>query len=83
MKIFISENKIYKETITGFREGYSTGTALIKLKDNIKVAMKSNEVALAVLIDFSKAFDTISHLTLIKKLQSYGFSKEFLKWTCT
>ena len=35
IKTFISENKIYKETITGFKKKYSRCTALIKLRDNI------------------------------------------------
>ena len=65
-------SKIYKETITGFRKGHGTGNALIKLRDDIRKAMKSSEIVLAVMIDFSKAFDTISHDKLIRKLNTLG-----------
>ena len=34
-----------------------------------------------VLADFSKAFDTIKHKTVLEKLGLLGFSKDYLKWT--
>ena len=43
--------------------------------------MKSGEVTLMVLVDFSKAFDTISYETLITKMHQMGFSQSFLNWT--
>ena len=78
---FIDNRQIYKDTVTGFRKGFSTGSALLKLRDDIKKAMNASELSIIVLIDFSKAFDTISHDTLVKTLHKYGFSREFLHWT--
>ena len=66
---FIERLKIYKETLTGFRKGFSTGSALLKLRDDIKRAMNAGEISITVLNDFSKAFDTISHDTLIRSSQ--------------
>ena len=34
---------------------------------------KKNEVVLRILIDLQKAFDTINHEVLLKKLQAIGF----------
>ena len=31
-------------------------------------------------MDFQKAFDTVPHLRLLKKLESYGISQELIKW---
>ena len=78
---FIENTQLYKDTVTGFRKGYSTGSALLKLRDDIRTAMKSGELSIIVLIEFSKAFDTISHETLIKTLHKCDFSKDFLRWT--
>ena len=78
---FIERNDIYKNTVSGFRKGFSTGSALLKLRDDIKKAMHSREISLVVLVDFSKAFDTIAHEVIITKLHEQGFSKSFLKWT--
>ena len=73
------EGKVYKETQSGFRKGHSTATLLLKFRDDIKKAMNANEVTLSVLIDYSKAFDTIDHVILLKKLISFGFSRRSTK----
>ena len=53
--------------MTGFQKGFSTGTALLKFRDDILKAMKAGELTLAVLINYSKAFDTISHKRIVGK----------------
>ena len=75
----IEEQLLLKSTVTGYRKGNSTGMTLLKFKDDIKKAMKSGEVTLATLVDFSKAFDTIAHDKFITKLHKLGFSPEFLR----
>ena len=41
--------------------------------------MNTSEVTLGILLDFSKTFDTIDHLTLFQKLYKMNFSVEALK----
>ena len=41
--------------------------------------MNTSEVTLGILLDFSKAFDTIDHLTLLEKLHKLNFSVQALK----
>ena len=61
-------------TESGFGKGHSTSTLLLKLGDDIKRATNTSEVTLGILLDFSKAFDTIDHLTLLQKLYKMNFS---------
>ena len=65
--------------ISSFREGNSTTTALLGIRDDIKLAMKRKEVTLMVLTDFSKVFDTVCFKTTLKKFYKLGFSKNYLK----
>ena len=72
--IYIESNNLYNETQSGFRKGHSTATLLLKLRDDIKTAMSKSEITLSILIDYSKAFDTIDHTDLILKLYDMNFS---------
>jgi len=56
-------------------------TVLLGIRDDITRAMKRGEVTILMLVDFSKAFDTIKYKTFLKKLNLLGFSKDYLKWT--
>ena len=64
---------------TGFRSGHSTQTCLLKLTDNIRLGIETQHVTLLLLFDFSKAFDSVYHVRLLKKLLDYG-SKLAIHW---
>ena len=38
------------------------------------------KVIMAVLTNFSKAFDTVSYETVLTELHNLGFSKSYLRW---
>ena len=42
--------------------------------------MDHKHVTLLLLFDFSKAFDTVCHFTLLQKLKTLGFLNFVLKW---
>ena len=80
MSEFANSDSLLHDNISSFREGHSTTTALLGIRDDIKRAMKRKEVTLVVLADFSKAFDTVCFKTTLKKFYKLGFSKNYLKW---
>jgi hypothetical protein len=59
---------------------FSTATALINVFDDILRALDKGMMTLLILLDFSKAFDTISHNLLIAKLKYIGFSIDTIDW---
>ena len=65
--------------LCGYRKRFSTQQALLSLIEKWKIVLDSKGYGGAVLMDLSKAFDTINHDLLIAKLHAYGFSKESLK----
>ena len=50
----------------------STSLALMELTEEITTALDDKKVTVGVFIDLKKAFDTINHNLLLKKLAHYG-----------
>ena len=63
---FLSNNQF------GFRAGRNTEMAVLKLIERVMPAMSEGKFAIAVFLDFSAAFDTISRDLLMHKLNRYG-----------
>ena len=72
-------NSFLTPYLCGYRKGFSTQQALLSLIEKWKIVLDSKGYGGAVLMDLSKAIDTINHNLLIAKLHAYGFSKESLK----
>ena len=56
-----------KDSVSAYRKGHTTTSVLLAMKDDILRAMKRGEVTTAVLVDYSKAFDTVDYGVLLKK----------------
>jgi len=65
--------------LCGFRKGYNTQHALIRLLENWRELLDKGEIIGTVLCDLSKAFDTLPHDLIIAKLEAYGFGPKSLK----
>ena len=69
---FLTKNNILYEYQSGFRGSYSTDTCLINLIDHIKILKSKSMFAGMVLMDLQKAFDTVDHIILSRKLEAMG-----------
>jgi len=77
---FLEKNNCIYDLQFGFRQKHSTNHALISIVQQIQEAMLQNKLAVGVFIDLQKAFDTVNHEILLKKLEHYGISGTSKKW---
>ena len=78
MKPFI-ETFLFK-WLCGYRKGYNAQYALTAMVERLKKCLdEKGGIYGAILMDLSKAFDTINHELLIAKLNAYGFDDSALK----
>ena len=72
-------NMLYNKQF-GFQKANSTDHAIIQLADQLIESFNNNKFTIGVFIDLSKAFDTVDHQILLKKLKHYGVVGINLKW---
>ena len=63
-------NNFLSPYLCGYKKGFSTHLALLSLTETWKKALDNKAFGRAVLMDLSKAFDTINHDLLIAKLHA-------------
>ena len=64
----------------GFREGSSTNDALLQFLDTIYEGLDGGSHALALFLDLKKAFDTVNHAILLRKMYAYGVRGSIFSW---
>ena len=77
---YLDANNILPPNQSGFRTGRSTATALLDVIDDILAGVDKGDGTILVLLDFSRAFDTINHNLLMSKLAYYGLDSIALRW---
>ena len=76
----LSKNKILYRFQSGFPKNYSTNSCLGHLTDKITIGFEKGIFAGMILINLQKAFDTIDHQILIRKMKYLDISKNVIAW---
>ena len=80
MASFITKYNVIKPNQFGFQKSKSTSDAILDFLENIHDAFIDHKHYLAIYLDFSKAFDTICHEILLKKIEYMGFRGPIHRW---
>jgi hypothetical protein len=77
---FIQRKAILFDNHFGFRAKHSTDFAVLSIIDKIRKAIDERDFSCGIFLDLSKAFDTVNHEILIKKLEHYGVRGVAKNW---
>ena len=77
---FLEKNEILVDGQYGFRKARSTSMAITHLIEELTNANEEKKITVGVFIDLKKAFDTIDHTLLLRKLKHYGIRGVANNW---
>ena len=77
---YLESHKLLNPAQSGFRPFHNTQDVILKTINDWKLAMDKGKIVGTVIIDRSKAFDSIDHSPLLAKLSAYGVCGTDLTW---
>lgn len=77
----LDDNNLLSKRQSAYRKHHSTETALLRVQNDILMALDSRQEVLLVMLDLTAAFDTIDHKIMLERLEScYGITDTALQW---
>ena len=80
IRAHLNKYNILPPNQSGFRPGFSCTTTLLDVTDDIIEATDGGKSTALVLIDYTKAFDTLDHELLLSVLHFVGFSNDAINF---
>ena len=69
---FLDEHKIITDNQFGFRKNHSTELAIANIHNTLLQNLDDDKITCSIFLDLAKAFDSVNHNILIRKLEKYG-----------
>ena len=76
---FFDKNNVITPHQFGFRKNHSTELAVTEIHNKLLKNMDENKHTCTVFLDLAKAFDSVDHKILLKKMEKYGIRGSALK----
>ena len=77
---FLDSNNVIHHLQSGNRKLHSTESALLHFTDELLNNMDQKKISVVVLLDMSKAFDSIRHDLMLRKLRKSGVFESACAW---
>ena len=78
---YLMNNNLHENFQSAFKVHHSTETVMVKVQDDILLAIDGNKAVVLLMLDLSAAFDTVCHEILLDRLsQRYGITANVHEW---
>jgi hypothetical protein len=74
-------NNLEEPLQSAYKRFHSTETALLKVQNDILIAINNQKCVVLLLLDMSAAFDTVDHEILLERMSKrFGVKDKVLEW---
>ena len=77
---YLTVNNLLPKFQSGFRKNHSIETAITGIHNDILFVLDKRKAASLLLLDLTAAFDTVSHILLIRTLKQLGLRGNVFNW---
>ena len=77
---FLEENNSFYPYQFGFRSNHSRNSALVEIIEEIREPCDKALFSFGVYLGLKKAFDTVTHIIVLRKLEHYGIKGNAKYW---